>query len=152
MFNFSVSTDIKCSAEQLWELLDDTEKYPDWIEVTDRMLEVAEGGLKLGAVYREYGGIPPFKGESTWNVTVFEPYSRQVHIGDDGAMTITLEILINPHDDVVTLVQNLRFKPRWWIFPMSLIMWPALMGRRGRAAIEKTQANAKAILEATAPD
>lgn len=67
-------------------------------------------------------------------------------------MTITLEILINPHDDVVTLVQNLRFKPRWWIFPMSLIMWPALMGRRGRAAIEKTQANAKAILEATAPD
>ena len=151
MFNISVSTDIKCSAEQLWELLGDTEKYPEWVEPTDRMLEVAEGGLKQGSVYREYGGIPPFKGESTWTVSEFEPYSRQVHIGDDGAMTIAIGVTINPHDEEVTFVHNLHFKPRWWIFPITLIIWPALMGRRGHAAIRKTHANAKVILEATAP-
>jgi ribosome-associated toxin RatA of RatAB toxin-antitoxin module len=50
MFNISVSTDINCSAEKIWELLDDTENYPAWIEVTDRVLEVAEGGLKQDAV------------------------------------------------------------------------------------------------------
>jgi len=136
----------------MWALLDDTEKYPDWIEVTDRMLEVAEGGLKLDAVYREYGGIPPFKGKSTWRVTEYEPHSRQVHIGDDGAMTITLEVIIAPNENGIKLIQNLHFKPRWWIFPMTLIMWPALMGRRGRAAIVKTQANARAILESPAPE
>ena len=27
MFNISVSTDINCSAEKIWELLDDTENY-----------------------------------------------------------------------------------------------------------------------------
>ena len=147
MFNISVSTDINCSAEKIWELLDDTENYPAWIEVTDRMLEVAEGGLKQDAVYREYGGIPPFKGESTWKVVECTPHSRQVHIGDDGAMTITLEVIIVPEENGIKLFQNLHFKPRWWIFPMTLIMWPALMGRRGRAAIVKTQANARAILE-----
>ena len=152
MFNISAATDINCSAEQLWDLIDDTERYPEWIEVTDRMLEVPEGGLAKGVTYREYGGISPFKGESTWKVTEYEPRSRQVHIGDDGSMTMTLEVIINAHEDGVTLVQNLHFKPRWWILPMTLIMWPALMGRRGRAAIGKTQANAKAILEAPAPE
>ena len=78
MFNISVSTDINCSVDQMWALLDDTENYPTWIEVTDRMLEVAEGGgLKQDAEYREYGGIAPFKGESTWKVTEYEPQSRQ---------------------------------------------------------------------------
>ncbi len=152
MFNISVATDINCSAEQLWVLIDDTERYPEWVEVTDRMLEVADGGLAEGVTYREYGGISPFKGESTWEVTEYEPHSRQVHVGDVGSMTMTLEILIIQRDEGVTLDQNIKFKPRWWILPMSLIMWPALMGRRGRAAIEKTQANAKAILEAHAPE
>ncbi len=48
MFNISVSTVINCSVDQMWALLDDTENYPTWIEVTDRMLEVAEGGVETG--------------------------------------------------------------------------------------------------------
>ncbi len=152
MFNISVSSDIDASAEATWELMIDTEKYTEWIEVTDEVLEVPDGGLKLGAVYREYGGIPPFKGESTWRVTEFEPYARQVHIGDDGSMTMTLEIIIQPRSDGVTFIQKINFKPRWWLIPGTLIMWSALMGRRGHAAIVKTQANAKAILESSASD
>ena len=152
MFNISVSTDIKCSPEQLWTLIDDTEKYPEWVEPTDEMLEPSEGGLSQGATYKEYGGIKPCKGESTWHVTEYEPYSRQVHIGDDGSVKMTLQFTMEPKDDGITFIQNLRFKPRWWIVPVMLIMWPLLMGRRGRAAIKKTQMNAKEILERSAPE
>jgi hypothetical protein len=39
-------------------------------------------------------------------------------------MTITLEIIIIPQENGMKLVQNLHFKPRWWIFPMTLIDLP----------------------------
>ena len=66
--------------------------------------------MKQDAEYREYGGIAPFKGESTWKVTEYEPQSRQVHVGDDGAMTIALEVIIAPNENGIKLIQNLNFK------------------------------------------
>ena len=148
MPSIELSTEINAAPEAVWELMCDTSSYPEWVVPTDRMLDTGEGEMRVGFVYREYGGIPPFKGESTWEVTEFEPQSRMVHVGDDGAMTINLRIEVAPTDSGARLTQRLDFKSRWWMTPISMIMWPLLMGRRGRAAIDQTQANVKERLEA----
>ena len=126
----------------------DTWSYPDWVVPTDRMLDSGDGEVSVGFVYKEYGGIPPFKGESTWEVTEFEPRSRMAHVGDDGTTIMTLEIELQQTESGTRLTQKLNFKSRWYMTLVTMIMWPLMMGRRGRAAIAQTQANAKARLEA----
>lgn len=148
MPGFELATEIKATPESVWDLISDVKRYPEWITVTDRIVSMPDGPMAVGYEYEEYGGIPPFKSESKWRITEFEPNSRQVHIGNDGSMTIKYEIELVPTESGTTLVQRLDFKPRWWIMPMMLIMWPLLMGRRGRAAMRQTQLNAKKILEA----
>ena len=149
MFEFEISTDIDATAQDIWDLIDDTSRYPEWVDPTDRMLATAEGGLKLGATYREYGGIPPFKGESDWVVTEYEPLTRQVHVGEDGAIKMTLVVELTPSQSGTRFTQSLKLTPRWWLRVTMTILWPLLMSRRGKAAIRQTHTNAKAILEAS---
>ena len=60
------------------------------------MIDVPDEDMDVGYVYREYGGIPPFKSESEWRITVFEPIRRQVHVGDDGQVTLNLDNVLQP--------------------------------------------------------
>lgn len=142
------STRIATSPEKLWALMCDTKQYPDWVVPTERMVEVPEGPMGTGYVYKEYGGVPPFKSTSTWRVTEFDPPRRQVHVGDDGMMTIEIEVIIEPSGAETVLTQRLKFTPRWWIAPMSSVMWLMFMGRRAQMVMDQTQANAKKLLEA----
>ena len=148
MPGFESSIRIEASPEKVWPLLSDASRYDEWVTVTDRVIDAGGDQMKVGTVYREYGGIPPFKAESTWHVTEFTPYSRQVHVGDDGSMRIVLEIDLARDGEGTQFTQKLKFTPRWFMIPVAYPMWFLMMGRRGKAAIEETQANLKRLVEA----
>jgi len=147
MYRIESSMQIKATPEQVWALANDVKRYPEWVVPTDRVVEAPAGGLSLGAVYREYGGIAPFKSESRWEVMEFEPVRRQVHEGDDGKMRMRLTISLRPSEGGTFVTQGVELTPRWFLLPLSLVMWPLLMRRRGNAAMRETLANAKRILE-----
>jgi hypothetical protein len=94
-----------------WNLVSDARRYPEWVVQTDRMLDVPDTGLRQGATYREYAGLAPFKSESEWRVTVFEPHRRQVHLGDDGTVEIELTIEVEPTDGGSRLTQTFDVRP-----------------------------------------
>ena len=62
------SRTVQATPEAVWDLMADAKRWPEWVEVIDRMVELPEGELREGFEYREAGGIAPFKGESTWRV------------------------------------------------------------------------------------
>ncbi|MDX1547093.1 MAG: SRPBCC family protein [Rhodothermales bacterium] len=142
------STDIAAPPAAIWALLCDPQCYPELADPTDRMLSVPDEEMGAGYVYREYGGVPPFKGESTWRVTVFEPMRRQVHVGDDGAMTMDLHIELEPTATGTRLTQRLAMTPRWYLAPVNLLLWPLLMRKRAQEAMDKTVVNVKRMAEA----
>lgn len=150
MPSVSSSTEIAAPAEAVWDLVSDPGRYPDWVAVTDRMIEVPESPLRQGAVYKEYGGIPPFKNESEWRVTVFEPHHRQVHVGDDGTAEIELTITIESTDGSSRLGQTVDLRPRGLVAVLNVVMWPLLMRRRAQSAMDETVQNAKRVLESGA--
>ena len=76
MAEVTASIDIKAPPEAIWALMCDPNRYPELAEPTDRMVSVPDDGFGVGYAYQEYGGIPPFKGESTWRVTEFDPMRR----------------------------------------------------------------------------
>lgn len=144
----SSTTRIDASPEKIWKLICDQARYPDFADPTDRMLDLPVGEFGAGSVYREYGGIPPFKGESTWTVTEFKPVHRQVHIGDDGSMTLHLTIEITPTDDRGSrLEQTLQLEPRWYLKPVFLVLWPLMLGDKAQTAMDVTVGNVKRICE-----
>ncbi len=141
------SIDISAHPEAIWKLMCDPTTYPELADPTDRMISVPEGEFGLGYTYKEYGGIPPFKSESEWMVTDFEPMTRQVHVGDDGQMKFNLEIRLDPIEQGTRLTQTLELNPRWYLVPVSALLWPVMMRSRAQAAMDKTVANVKRMVE-----
>ena len=143
----SSSIEIAAPEERVWDLESHPRRYPEWVVATDRMLDVPSDGLGHGATYREYGGLAPFKAESEWLVTVFEPHRRQVHLGDDGTVEVELTIEIEPIDGGSRLTQTLEVRPRGMLGALLRLMWPLIVSRRLQRANDQTVANAKRLVE-----
>ena len=139
--------EIKATPEQVWTLLSDAKRYPEWVAFTDRMLETPEGAMGVGSTYREYGGVPPYKSESAWRVTEFDAPRRQVHVGADKQMQSTLTLELTPAGEGTQMRQQIDLQPRGPMLPLSKIMWPLLMRGRSQRVMESTFANAKRILD-----
>ena len=143
----TASTEIRAAPESVWALMCDVNRYPEVSAATDRMVNVPKEDIAVGYVYREYGGIPPFKSESEWRVTEFEPIRRQVHVGDDGMVKLDLSIDLLPTQAGTRLTMTVALRPRWFVAPVNAILWPLFMRKRGQEAVDKTVANAKRIVE-----
>jgi carbon monoxide dehydrogenase subunit G len=139
--------EIAAHPEAIWKLMCNPNTYPELADPTDRMTSVPDGEFGLGYTYKEYGGIPPFKSESEWMVTDYEPMTRQIHVGNDGQMRFTLEIRLDPIKGGTRLTQTLDLKPRWYLAPVSALLWPIMMHKRAQAAMDRTVANAKRMVE-----
>ena len=143
----SSSIEIAAPEERVWDLESHPRRYPEWVVATDRMLAVPSDGLRHGAVYREHGGIAPFKSESAWRVTVFEPHRRQVHLGDDGTVELELTIEIEPIDGGSRLTHTIEARPRGILGVLMRVMWPLVIKRRLQSDNDQTVANAKHLVE-----
>ena len=141
------STQVDTGPEAIWALMCDPHRYPEIADPTERMIDVPDREFGVGYVYKEYGGIKPFIGEMEWRVTEFEPMRRQVHIGDDGSMTLDLEIELTPSVGGTRLTQTLSLKPRWYLVPVNAILWPLMMRNRAQETMDKTVTNVKRIAE-----
>lgn len=142
------TVEVEATPEQVWTLMCDTRRYAEWVVPTDEVTDPGEGEMGVGYVYRERGGIPPFKGNSTWTVTEFRPQTWQRHIGDDGATTIDLGIDITPVGSGSRLTLSIAIKPRWYLAPVMMLMWPVMMRKRAQQAMNGTSVNVKKLLEA----
>ena len=150
MAQVTASSEIRAAPESVWALMCDPNRYDEWAAPTERMLDVPREEIGVGYVYREYGGIPPFKGESEWRVTEFEPIRRQVHVGDDGTMRIDISIDLQPTQAGTRMSLTVALRPRWFLAPVNAILWPLFMRKRSQESIEHTVANAKRIVESPA--
>lgn len=147
MAQVTASTEIRAAPESVWALMCEPDRYHEWADPTQRMLDVPNEDIGVGFVYREYGGIPPFLGESEWRVTEFEPMRRQVHVGDDGTMKIDISIDLLPTPAGTQLKLTVGLRPRWFLAPVNAILWPLFMRKRSQASVEHTVANARRIVE-----
>lgn len=149
MAKVTTSTMVDTGPEPIWELMCSPDRYPDFVEATDRMVDAGNGDFGVGYVYKEYGGIKPFTGESEWVVTEHEPKTHQRHVGDDGKVKLNLDIDLAPSGDRTRLTLTIEIEPRWFVRPVLMVMWPALMRKRAQADMETTIANVKRIVEST---
>ena len=150
MARVTASSEIHAANEVVWALMCDPGRYDEWADPTERMLDVPKEDVGVGFVYREYGGIPPFKGESEWRVTEFEPIRRQVHVGDDGTMKIDISIDLLPTQVGTRFTLTVALRPRWFLVPVNAFLWPLFMRKRSQESVDRTVTNVKRIVESPA--
>jgi hypothetical protein len=148
----STSVDIEAPPEKAWELLCDTRRYPKWIAFTERIIDQDEGDMRMGFSWKEHGGVAPFKADSEWRVTEFDPHTRMRHLGEDRSATIGLLIEIEATDGGCRLSPSMDLQPRSYMAPVIAVMWPLMMRKRTQAALNETMANAKRLLESAASE
>ncbi len=141
------SIDISAAPEAIWKLMCDPNRYPELADPTERMIDVPDGEFGVGYTYKEYGGIKPFMSDSEWKVIEYTPMTSQRHLGDDGQMQFDLRIQLDPIEDGTRLTQSLDLKPRWYMVPINAVLWPVMMRKRAQAAMDKTVANVKRMVE-----
>ena len=149
MPHVSSTVEISSGPEPIWRLLSEPKRYPDYVTATEKLLSASDETVKIDSQYREYGGVPPFLGESDWVVTEYEPMTHQHHIGDDGKMRMLLDLDVEGIDDTRSrLTITLGMEPRWFLAAPNAILWPLMMRKRAQKVIDDTVANAKRIVEA----
>lgn len=141
---------IDTGPEPVWALMCDPNRYPDFVDATERMLDIGSGTFGVGSVYKEYSGVKPFVGENEWTVTEFEPMRHQSHLGDDGKVRMPLDIDLEPVGDKTRLTITFGLKPRWFLAAPFALLWPLMMRKRTQRVIDLTVDNAKRIIETEA--
>ncbi|NNF10625.1 MAG: SRPBCC family protein [Acidimicrobiia bacterium] len=139
------SIEIDAPPEKLWELMCDPARYPDLDESTERFIDVSDGEFGVGSVYREYGGIAPFKSESEWTVVELELMRRQVHDGTDGHVDFHLVVDLTQTEAGTTRVdQSLDITGPWYLTPINALL---MMKQRGQRAMDRSMVNVKRLVE-----
>lgn len=147
MVVISGSRQVDAPASVVWGLLSDVEGYPRWVDATDRILEAPRTELDVGYRYREYGGLRPFKGESDWEITEWQPMTRQVHLGDDGFVRMDLAVDLGARSAGTEVSMAIELTPRWFLAPLFYLLWPLFMRSRARETMRITLDQLKAALE-----
>lgn len=149
MPSVSSSVEIESGPEPIWRLLSEPERYSDYVTATEKLLDASDATVTVGSTYREYGGVPPFLGESHWTVTEYEPMTHQHHVGDDGKIRMPLDLDVETIDERRSrLTITLGLEPRWFLAIPFAVLWPLMMRGRAQKVIDDTVANAKELVEA----
>jgi uncharacterized membrane protein len=92
--NVDVTREMSASADQLWSVLDDLTRLPDWLEFAAALEEVSSEHASRGAFYT----VKPkgrFEPKTHWRIAAVEAPHRQVHESDMPVLrdvTSTIEI------------------------------------------------------------
>lgn len=144
------ATVIDAPRERLWALVNDFDRMTDWVTFADELTYLSEGPIGEGTVYREVGGIGPMASESEWEITVFEPPTRQAHVGDLGIMKPELTMTFEEHDGATRFTQELRFRALPRASALGWLLEQLVIKRAMQSGLRETQRNLKRLAEAEA--
>ena len=109
--SITVSRVIPASSEQIWQVLDDTSRYAEWVPQT---LEVTrnDGEAVVGATYDERNQVfGPIKGNSRWRVVERDPGRYSLHEGEGLPLVsnISIEFRTEPAGESTEVTSTLRY-------------------------------------------
>jgi uncharacterized protein YndB with AHSA1/START domain len=99
---------------QLWELVSDTSRNPEWVAGTAAVTRT-DGPARQGSTYDEINPIMgPFRAKTRWTVIELDPPRRQVHRSEDVPFARETLIIIDltPSGDGTKVTVTLRARGR----------------------------------------
>lgn len=109
----TVSRVIPAPSERVWDVLDDTSRYAEWVPQT---LEVTrnDGEAVVGATYDERNTVVgPIKGSSRWRVVERDPGRSSLHEGEGLPLVknLSIEFRTEAAGESTEVTSTLRYDP-----------------------------------------
>ena len=141
----TVSRVIPAPSERVWEVLDDTSRYAEWVPQT---LEVTrnDGEAVVGATYDERNQVVgPIKGTSRWRVIERDPGRYSLHEGEGLPLVknVSIEFRTEPAGESTEVASTLRYDTT--LGPLGAVIDKVAHGQTV-AAQEKALANLEEIV------
>ena len=142
----TVSRVIPAPSERIWEVLDDTSRYAEWVPQT---VEVTrnDGEAVVGATYDERNTVVgPIKGSSRWRVTERDPGRYSLHEGEGLPLlkNLSIEFRTEPAGESTEVTSTLRYDPT--LGPIGGLIDKAAHGQTV-AAQERALANLEELVK-----
>jgi carbon monoxide dehydrogenase subunit G len=136
---------IPAPADRIWEVVDDTSRYAEWVPQT---LEVTrnDGEAVVGATYDERNKVVgPIKGSSRWRVIERDPgrYSRHEGEGLPLLTNVSIEFRTEAAGESTEVTSTLRYDPT--LGPLGALIDKAAHGQTV-AAQEQALANLEQLV------
>jgi uncharacterized protein YndB with AHSA1/START domain len=109
----TASTVTSAPPAQLWELVCDTSRNPEWVASAAAVTRT-DGPARQGSTYHEINPIMgPWRAKTRWTVIEFDPPKRQVHRSEDVPFASEYLIIIDlvPSGDGSEITVTLRQRP-----------------------------------------
>jgi len=124
---------IKAPVEMVWDTLNDINHTPKWVVGLERAEVTTAGAYGVGTIYTDHNRIGPMLQRTAWQITEFEPKSRQVHISDSTSLPSKMVIVMAARAEGtrVRMSVEYQFMPQWGVASRvfeSLVMNHVLSG------------------------
>jgi uncharacterized protein YndB with AHSA1/START domain len=109
----TASAIVPTSPERIFELLSDTERYPEWVTGTDAVTRT-DGPAREGSTYDEVNPIlGPWRAKTHWRVVEHEAPRRTRHETGDIPLSSSFEVVMEvaPEGDGSSVTITLRGEP-----------------------------------------
>jgi carbon monoxide dehydrogenase subunit G len=139
MLEVTASAVVPAPAERVFELLCDTERYPEWVTGTNAVTRT-DGPAVEGSTYDEVNPIlGPWKASTHWTVVEHTPPRRSVHTTNDIPLSSRFDVVMEvaSEDDVSEVTMTLRGEPAYG--PIGAVFARVMQGqveRDNRRSVE----------------
>jgi carbon monoxide dehydrogenase subunit G len=145
MLHVTASAVVPASSEDVFELLSDTARYPEWVTGTDAVTRT-DGPASEGSTYDEINPIlGPWKASTHWRVVEHEVPRRSVHSSADLPLSSSFEVVMEvaPEGDASRVTITLRGKPA--MGPVGAVFARVMQGQVDRDNRRSVEALAELV-------
>ena len=145
MLHVTASAVVPAPPEDVFALLADTERYPEWVTGTDAVTRT-DGPASEGSTYDEINPIlGPWKASTHWRVVEHEVPRRSVHSSADLPLSSSFEVVMEvaPEGDASRVTITLRGKPA--MGPVGAVFARVMQGQVDRDNRRSVEALAELV-------
>lgn len=139
---------INAPRDKVWKFISDIEKVPEWVVVTQAMLDTTDNPVREGTVYREESKIGPKESVTEWKVIRFDPPSIQIHECNEPDLKAILTMRVADNmDGTSTLHHTTEFQMMPNFRPFGWVLETLFIKRLMEKNLNRSVDNCKRLIE-----
>lgn len=140
------ATIIHAPVEVVWNSLNAIPHTPKWVVGLERAEIITDGDYGKGSIYNDINRLGPVLQTTPWQVTVFEPTRRQVHVSASAVLPTTMTLTLTPVPEGTRLHMEVMYRLLPQLGIISRIFEALVMNRALHKVLLQNQANLNAYL------
>ena len=139
---------IDAPPEAVFDFVADAPRIPEYVRFVHDVFEVSDQPPRLGTVIREHAKPGPMRVTTTWRIGEFERPRRQVWVGRQDDMEMTLTKLTEPEAGGTRYTQDMEYRYPPQIRPLGWLLERLVVARRMNEEFVTITRGIKRIVEA----